>query len=283
MLKISKYRLTTPEGYPPRIVFIVSIMAMSLLFVFDLTIGVDIRLHVLYVFPLAAIALHCDRMVFVMAGMLLSLFCQLFNSLAQGYSNVALKADAIIFLLAAALVVYLARAVRDNYLDKERQASTDWLTGLHNRRSFDSILQKEIDRHNRSGGVFSLALIDLDNFKALNDTQGHFAGDLALKRIAAILKISSREPDVIARLGGDEFAILMPATRHEDCHELCAKLTKKIAKHMADAGYEITASIGCSSFEGVQKSTSSVLQEADNAMYAVKSMAKSDASEPASI
>lgn len=274
MINVSQYRLTTPGAFPTTTVFVIAVLAMSLLFVFDVTTGADIRLHVLYVFPLAAIALHCEGMLFSVTGMLLSLLCQIYNSLVQGISTVALKTDAMIFLMSSALVVYLARALRENYLEKARQASTDWLTGLHNRRSFETIVDMEVSRHRRYGGAFSLALIDLDDFKVLNDSRGHHVGDRALRLLANILRENSRGADAIARLGGDEFAILMPNTSHEDCQARCQQLTGLIKSRMAEGDFGITASIGGSTFEDSQKSTTAVLQDADNAMYAAKSKGK---------
>jgi len=247
---------------------------MSVLFIFDVATGAGIRLHVLYVFPLAAIALHCERIHFSVAGMILSLLCQIYNSLVQGMSTVVLKTDAIIFLMSSALVVFLARAVRENYLEKARQAATDWLTGLQNRRSFEAMVDMELSRHRRYGGVFSLALVDLDDFKSLNDSHGHHVGDQALKLLADVLRENSRGSDAVARLGGDEFAILMPNTGNADCQARCQQLAGLIMGRMAEAGFGISASIGGSTYENSQKSTAAVLQDADKAMYAAKSKGK---------
>jgi len=269
-----RYRLTTPGSLAGRTVFIVGVLIMSLLFIFDVVTSADIRLHVLYVFPLAAIALHCERIHFSVAGMLLSLLCQIYNSLVQGMSTVVLKTDAMIYLMSSALVVYLARAVRENYLEKARQASTDWLTGLHNRGSFESIVEMELSRHRRYGGVFSLALIDLDDFKSLNDSRGHHVGDQALKLLAEVLRENSRGSDAVARLGGDEFAILMPNTGHVDCQARCRQLTGLIKSRMTEAGFTTSASVGGSTYENSQKSIAAIFQDADGAMYAAKSQGK---------
>jgi len=274
MIAISRLRLTTPGNFPARSVFVLGILAMSILFIFDVATGSDIRLHVLYVFPLAAIALHCERIDFSVAGLILSLLCQIYNSLVQGMSTVALRTDAVIFLLSSGLVVFLGRAVRENYLEKARQASTDWLTGLHNRGSFETIVEMELSRHRRYGGVFSLALIDLDDFKSLNDSRGHHAGDQALKLLAEVLRENSRGSDAVARLGGDEFAILMPNTGHEDCQARCQQLSLLVMNRMAEAGFGTTASVGGSTYENSQKSTDAILQDADKAMYAAKAKGK---------
>src|SRR6202012_1887948 len=91
---------------------------------------------------------------------------------------------------------------------------TDELTRLHNRRGLETVIRREIARQKRYGGVFSLAIIDLDRFKELNDFQGHAAGDRALELIGRVLSKSTRQSDSVGRLGGDEFVIVMPDTRH---------------------------------------------------------------------
>ena len=280
MFDISGYRLTTPGAFPTSTVFVIGVLVMSILFVVDVVIGAGVRLHVIYVFPLAAIALHCERELFSVAALMLSLLCQIYNSLVQGISTVVLRTDAIIYLFASALVVFLARAARENYLERAREAATDWLTRLNNRRNFETILEMELSRHRRYGGVFSLILIDLDDFKLLNDSRGHQAGDEALKLLADILRENSRGADAIARMGGDEFAILMPNTQHEDCQARCQQLVELIKNRMAEAGFGIGASVGGSTYENSQKSTSAVLQDADKAMYAAKAKGKGSSTDP---
>jgi diguanylate cyclase (GGDEF)-like protein len=133
----------------------------------------------------------------------------------------------------------------------------------------------EITRQKRYGGVFSLAILDLDNFKEVNDAEGHHVGDKALRLLADVLRAYTRKSDSLGRLGGDEFAILMPNTQQEDCVSLCDQLAAKIALRMADAGFAITASVGSTTFERAPESTHEALQLADKAMYSAKADSKS--------
>lgn len=269
------HRLATPGELSPRVALVASILAMVVVLAFDLLLPADIRLHVLYIFPLAVIALHCERTRVVLGGFALSVAFQLWNFVNHRIPDGPFVTDALIAFASSVLTIVLARAVRDNYLATANLAIHDSLTGLRNRRSFESIAEMEIARQKRYGGVFSLAVLDLDNFKDLNDSGGHHVGDEALRLLADVLREHTRKSDSIARLGGDEFAILMPNTREEDCNSLCDQVSGNIAKRMADAGYAITASIGSTTFERAPESTSDALQQADKAMYAAKAERKS--------
>lgn len=268
------HNLATPEALRPRSVFIVSILAMALVFIFDVGTPPDIRLHMLYIFPMAAIALHCESKRDVLAGLVLTTAFQLLTFYVDGIPYRPFAIDAIIAFASALLSVFLARSVRKNHLATVKLAATDWLTGLHNRRSFKTITDLEIERQKRYGGIFSLAVIDLDGFKKLNDSRGHHIGDEALQLVADVLQDHTRHSDSIARLGGDEFAILMPNTQKPDCNSLCQQLSLKIASRMSAAEFQTTASIGCVTFEQAPESSSYSLQKTDKAMYMAKAAGK---------
>ncbi len=261
---------STPGTYPPTAVFVVSLFMMVVILTLDLLTPLDIYLHVLYVFPLAAIALNCERLIAAFIGIALALVFQLTDFLSQGLPVLPLIVDMLVFFVAATLVVFLARSVRTNYFENVELATTDWLTGLHNRRGFEAIADMEIARQQRYGGTFSLALIDLDHFKALNDSRGHHTGDVALQSLGKILRENTRQSDSIARLGGDEFAILMPNTKTVDCMFYCQQLFFKIRNRLAADSFNITTSIGCTTIEQPPKSVSEILQKVDKAMYAAK-------------
>ncbi len=154
----------------------------------------------------------------------------------------------------------------------ERLATTDQLTDLANRRTFDLRLAEELSRTSRHGSQVGLAILDVDNFKQLNDTYGHQAGDSALALIAYVLASSVRAEDTVCRYGGEEFAIIAPETGARKLAALCERLRATMAAtpvHKAPDGTEVkvTLTAGVSCAEGAEKSFDQLVREADSAMY----------------
>jgi len=152
----------------------------------------------------------------------------------------------------------------------ETLATTDELTNLHNRRGFFDIFHKELDRARRQqseGGL--LILIDLDNFKSINDTYGHQAGDAALKLVATTLAAHIRIMDTAARLGGDEFVLLLANTDKSKAATRARELVRRLnALSLVWMGVEITvrASLGLREYKGGD-TAERIFGDADTAMY----------------
>jgi len=240
-----------------------------LIFAIDLALPDEIRLHALYVFPLAIVARYCPRLSWSIALLVLTTALQIAAFSVQTVTTPSLISDVVVPFATSLLTLFLARAWRSSYLHVARQATLDPLTGLANRRAFMTTLSAEISRQKRSIRAFSLALLDLDGFKALNDSKGHRAGDEALKLVAEVLRTHTRAADCLARLGGDEFGILMPDTETAPgamLNELCAR----IATITAAADRAVTTSIGCRTFRSPPASAVDALQDADRVMYAAK-------------
>jgi len=147
----------------------------------------------------------------------------------------------------------------------------DFLTGLYNRRHFEQELAREVERAARYGSPGVVLLIDVDNFKTVNDTFGHLAGDDLLKGIAGLLKHRMRHTDILARVGGDEFAALLPHTNATQAAAVADDFVKALDKQaamLANQSIRITASVGVASFDDI--SDAEVLARADVAMYAAK-------------
>jgi diguanylate cyclase (GGDEF)-like protein len=158
-----------------------------------------------------------------------------------------------------------------------RQASTDGLTELANRREFEDSLENEISRAERFGGTLALILADLDNFKQVNDRFGHQAGDEVLRSFADILRETVRDIDVAARYGGEEFAILLPQTDIGGAEALAERLREAVeSRAMAEAGdgpVTVTSSFGVASFPEASTGLG-LFAAADEALYRAKRAGK---------
>ncbi|HSS04829.1 MAG TPA: diguanylate cyclase [Solirubrobacterales bacterium] len=173
--------------------------------------------------------------------------------------------------LLGALVLIWSRNERMQEL--QLQASQDPLTGLKNRRRFEEDMRTEIARSHREGNAGALLMLDLDNFKQVNDTLGHPVGDRMIADIAGVLRARMRLTDVLARLGGDEFAIVLPRCSVEKARGVGAEIATAVREHAADeeAVPRITVSVGIAMFgPGLLTDLESLEEEADAALYEAK-------------
>jgi diguanylate cyclase (GGDEF)-like protein len=156
----------------------------------------------------------------------------------------------------------------------ERQAVTDALTGLANRRQFYEVLGREYERAQRFGQPVSLILLDIDDFKLINDSRGHLAGDAVLHSVAATLAEVIREIDLAARYGGEEFAVLLPQTGPEGAANLAERLRSEIAARSIRFGTEeitgVTASFGVAAGPVHEQTQIDLIASADAALYQAK-------------
>lgn len=171
------------------------------------------------------------------------------------------------------LMLARARTLLDfkKYLDTcEEAAFTDHLTGLANRRRFERQLDREVARTLRYGRPFCLLLLDIDNFKAVNDTYGHEAGDEAMQYLSRSLQAETRGIDLSARIGGEEFALLLPETDFESGCEVAERLCYAIRETKIPTVGRITASFGVAEFPVCAATGRELVAAADAAMYEAK-------------
>lgn len=158
-----------------------------------------------------------------------------------------------------------------------RQAAlTDSLTGLPNRRAFDARLEEEIRRSGRYQHAFSLVMIDLNNFKRINDLYGHQVGDVALQDIARCLRARTRDTDFLARLGGDEFILILPETSVSAARSLSDQLQTAVAECVVGWGKDgdrvVDFSAGIAGYPVDGEEAAALMKAADEAMYAAKTL-----------
>ncbi len=177
---------------------------------------------------------------------------------------------AISFSLLAVLITNF----RNVHRVEATAADTDNLTKLANSRGFYAELANELLRSSRYEHIFSLAFLDIDNFKRVNDTFGHAEGDRLLKAVAKSLKESLRASDTVARLGGDEFACLLPETSEDAARVALTKAQQALQRRMQVGHWPVSASIGLVTFETLPVDIKQAMKVADDLMYSVKRASK---------
>lgn len=163
----------------------------------------------------------------------------------------------------------------------ERQAVTDELTGLANRRRFQETIEAEVARSRRFGQAVGLVLLDIDDFKAVNDTYGHQQGDAVLREVARVLRASSRDIDEPARYGGEELAVVLPGTDLEGAHRLAERMRERIEAlrlpvlgDPSAAPLRVTASFGAAAVPEAAQDVRGLVAAADEALYQAKRSGK---------
>ncbi|MDX1763298.1 MAG: GGDEF domain-containing protein [bacterium] len=161
----------------------------------------------------------------------------------------------------------------------KKMAVIDHLTGIFNRRYFDTRLEEETARMSRRGLPFSVALVDLDHFKQINDTHGHGVGDMVLREFAHYLKNNLRRVDVVCRVGGEEFAVIMPETDITAGLVIMERILAKLLHHPFNIQQlpEIGVSFSCGLVSNCQSfmDTGEILDMADQALYEAKRSGRS--------
>ncbi len=155
--------------------------------------------------------------------------------------------------------------------DLQRQAITDELTGVYNRRHFFQLASDELKRATRLHHTLTIALIDLDHFKEINDTHGHLIGDQALLALMHVCRKTLREIDVLARFGGDEFILLFPETIHQHAYECVERIRQALVPmNLSGTRVSITISAGLAGLDSGEDTLELLLARADQALYQAK-------------
>lgn len=175
-----------------------------------------------------------------------------------------------VLLMLGQFVWHAELAVRNARLlaERERLAAVDGLTGLANRREFDTVLAREVNRSERSREPLSLLIFDIDHFKAINDTRGHLAGDEVLRGFAGVLSDAVRDMDLVARYGGEEFAVILPRCEAPDAVHVVSRVMSALRRSTELEG--VTVSAGVASMPANASSPVELVAAADDALFSSK-------------
>lgn len=205
-----------------------------------------------------------------LAGFILVGFATLSNvwlDLASGSTSISNVSSGLIWFGVFCLVMLLVAQVEESLSKTERMAHQDSLTGLYNRRGLELEGRRVIHRANRNRDTVSVAMLDCDRFKMINDEFGHRAGDEALKFLAHTLRENTRESDVASRLGGDEFVIVFANTTFAEAEQALARIERAFEAGMEERGYSATLSVGLAQISADARDLKTLVARADEAMY----------------
>jgi diguanylate cyclase (GGDEF)-like protein len=262
-----------------RITFSISILVILLIGYFDYQTGAQISMMLLYSVPILVSSWYCGKLEGIIVAVFAASSWFIVNLANQLYSESAtiISWNAFtrlsIFILIAYTVSLQAQLRR--LVEREKlRADTDRLTGLLNTGAFRDRVEEEIHRAQRYKHPLSLAYIDLDNFKEINDIQGHARGDKLLQQVSETIAKNIRKIDIAGRIGGDEFSICLPETDDEQVCKAIDKLVKALDTMIGQSGWQVTASIGVVTCIEICESYDALLGKADKLMYVAKEKGK---------
>ena len=257
------------------------LVAMGLVLVYltgylDFLSNKDLSPQILYLIPVGIVAWCAGRN----EGYLIAVNCGLvrlvvdWSSFRSDLLGLVPQWNAASFYVIAMTFAHLLSSLRMRLSQEQELARTDSLTGICNVRSFTERAEVEIERARRRGHSFSVAYIDCDNFKQINDRLGHTVGDELLKVVAHNMKSGARSFDLVARLGGDEFVFLLPEVSGVQALAVMERLRERLMKAIGEHDWPVTFSIGVASFETPPASVTEMLRQADEVMYRAKKAGK---------
>jgi diguanylate cyclase (GGDEF)-like protein len=245
----------------------------------DYWTGPAITFALIYLVPVSAVAwLNDRRAMIVLASSLTAVtwiavdyFSERFSLSIIAYSWNFFSRFTILLIVTTTL-----SALKQSLLDAHHLSRRDPLTNALNKRGFVELAEREIYRATRSGYALTIVFLDVDNFKTINDTFGHGAGDMLLATIVETLHLHTRKSDLIGRVGGDEFVILLPDTGQDAARFIVAKSRGILMEKADKLNFPVTFSIGVLTCIQPPASVDAMIGIADKLMYKVKTSSKND-------
>ncbi|KQC12301.1 MAG: hypothetical protein APR63_02865 [Desulfuromonas sp. SDB] len=264
--------------FPKILVTVVGLIIVLIIGLIDYLTGFEFRFSVFYIIPIFLVTWFADEK-FGLVISAISLLVWFYADLTSGqvYSHHLFHIwNFLITLIYFVIITILLISLKKTMEREKELARRDFLTGAANSLSFYDLLQIEINRLNRYNHPFSIAYIDLDNFKVVNDQYGHGVGDRVLASIVGTINRICRKTDVVARLGGDEFAMLFPETDQYKVKIIVNKIQNSLLKKMKSNNWNVTFSIGVLTMLDHPPSAREIVHLADELMYSVKNESKNN-------
>jgi len=265
-----------PYSDKKKLIISFSIITLVLITCFDFISGGRYAFSVFYVIPVAILSWYIGKRYSVPTAVFIG-FIEAFikfkdfsdsSSLYYYYLNTAISC---VTFTAISFAITKCKSI---FLNEKTLARVDFLTGIPNWKSFTECVDREIERAKREKQTLSIAYIDCDNFKSINDEYGHDEGNKALQIIAKSMKRNIRKIDYVARVGGDEFVMLLVGANAKNAYAIMDKVKKVLNFEMKSNNYAVTFSVGLSTFEHVPSSAEEMIKVSDFLMYEVKNTSK---------
>ncbi len=274
MLNIVDHALSTLAR--PWLVTLI-LLVVALIGTLDYLTGFKLSFAIFYFVPIAVATWYLGKQEgrnTALLSFFLSVTAGLFNAGDVTETQAIVLWNGLTPLALFLIIVALLHKLRMRLELEQRLARTDHLTGCLNARAFMPMLQYHFDLASRDHQPITLAYVDLDDFKSVNDTQGHHEGDRVLKLVSRVWHESCRRTDLIARLGGDEFCILFPNTDQKAAANIITKARQALTAAFQSEHVNVTCSIGALTFPTEMLTTREAIKAADMLMYRAKSQGK---------
>ena len=251
-------------------------VSLLLIAVIDYATGFALRFTVLYLVPLLIITWVTGRLFGIMLAVVACSSWAYIDVIAGRYTDEPhlLYWDWGTALLGFMVLVIGLSVLRQALEDAHFQSRKDVLTGLVNKGGFYQVVGAELEMCRRYKRTLSIAYIDCDNFKMVNDKFGHHVGDNLLRVVSTTMQRKLRTSDLPGRLGGDEFAVMLPETDAEACRGVVEMLQQRLLQEMKENDWPVTFSIGIATFVRMPASIEDMIRQADKLMYSVKHTSK---------
>jgi diguanylate cyclase (GGDEF)-like protein len=241
----------------------------------DYLTGAETSFGVFYLFPISIVTWFVGRWTGIVISSA-SAITWLIDDLMVGALNHHFIRywNAIMIFGFFSIFTYVLSSLKNKVEREKKLARIDAMTGVANGRCFYELANIELSRASRYRHPFTVAYMDIDNFKFVNDRFGHSTGDSLLRAVAETIRNDIRESDIIARLGGDEFAILMPETGYESARIIITRVQQRLLDVMQKKGWAVTFSLGVITFTIPPNSIDEMVKKTDELMYSVKNQGK---------